>query len=148
MKKKKTHSRFRIEKTLKISEASAIEEVKTFCKRYDLDTEPVDGEINETLESILEVITEYVSLGYIEFDHENFSITQHLQYPPGDVSTVEYDRINGKRKRAMDGFEDTEQNGKIQALMGSSSGLGIEGMEKLQGVDLKVMEALGMAFLL
>lgn len=148
MKKKRKTSRFKIEKERKISEESAIEEVKIFCKRYDLDAEPVDGEINETLESTLEIITEYVSLGYLEFDNENFSITQHLQYPPGDVSKVIYKRITGKLKRVMDGYEDNENNGKIQALMGSSSGLGIEGIEKLQGVDLKVMEALGMAFLL
>lgn len=144
--KKRKESRYKIEKVRIISEESAIEEIKKFCKRYDIDTEPIDGEINENLERTLDALTEYVSLGYLEFA-EDFTIIQHLQYPPGDVKTVEYKKITGKLKRAMDGYSEDENNGKVQALMGAASGVGIEGIEKLKGVDLKVVEALGVAFL-
>lgn len=139
------HSKFKTKKKTKISIETATEQVIGFCERYDIDPEPEGGELNESLEAILEALVEYVSLGYLEFN-EDFSITQHLQYPPGDVKEIKYNRINGKMKRAMDGFKATEQYGKIYALMGASSGMG-DIIENLQGVDLKVLEGIGLTFL-
>lgn len=147
MKKKlKSGSRFKVEKKRKISEENAVVEVQKFCERYDLDTEPVEGEINKALESFLDSVTEYVSLGYLEFNHDKFEITQHLQDPPGDVKELVYGQIGGAQKRAMDGYGSDEHYGKVYALMGSACGLE-EAIEKLKGVDLKVVEALGLAFL-
>lgn len=145
-KKKRKESRFRIEKDRKISEQNAVEQVKKFCKMYDIDPEPVEGEVNDNLEAILDAITEYVSLGYLEFK-DDFSIVQHLQDPPGDVHEITYNKITGRQKRAMDGFDETEQYAKIYALMGSASGLGATAVESLKGIDLKVMEGLGLTFL-
>lgn len=140
------HSKFKTTKKTKISVENAIEQVKGFCERYDIDPEPEGGELNEALEGILDALVEYVSLGYLEFN-DDFSITQHLQYPPGDVKEIKYNRINGKMKRAMDGFKEIEQYGKIYALMGASCGLGGDLVENLKGVDLKVLEGIGLTFL-
>lgn len=145
--KKKSGSRFKIEKKRVISEENAVAQVIKFCEKYDLDVEPEEGEINEALDSFLSAITEYVSLGYLSFDLEKMEITQKLQDPPADVAELVYQKIGGRQKRAMDGFGSDEHYAKVYALMGSACGMDGNAIQKLSGVDIKVVEALGLAFL-
>ena len=146
IKKKKKASRYKFEKTRIVSEESAIAIVTKFCQRYDIDPEPTEGEVNANLEAILDAMTEYVSLGYLELN-EDGSVVQHLQEPPADVKELKYAPITGQQKRAMDEYEAKENNARVQALMGSACGLDGDMMSHLEGVDLKVMEAVGLAFL-
>jgi hypothetical protein len=68
----------------------------------------------------------------------NIKVTQNIA-----EDKIDYAVIAGKHKVAMKDKSDTDNYGKIYALMGSLSGLGETAIQKLKGVDLGLVESLG-----
>lgn len=140
-------SKFSFKKEFKVSKESALKSVIDMCQRYDIDVDAIeDKQIRRNSERTLEAITEYTSLGYLEFG-ENGYIIQHLQRPYADVTELKYAPVNGQKKRVMDAFEENEAYGKIYAVLGAACGRDENAIEQLIGIDLKVAESIGMLFL-
>lgn len=143
-------SKFSIGKTknYKLSEEAGLKILHDFCFKFDIDIDAAeDRDEVKRIEKLLNVLLEYVRLGYVEI-HDDYSITQHLQNPSGEVVKLEYKKITGEQKLAMDGFGENERYAMIYACLGAASGLGDSAIKKMIGIDLKVAEALSLAFLL
>ncbi len=130
-----------------LSEEAALEIVLNACEAFDIDIDATeDKKQKKNLENLLNALLDFVKRGFIEID-EDFKITQNLQNAPGGVVTIDYKKITGKQKLAMDGKDDTDQYSKMYAVLGASSGLGEDAIQKLSGIDLKVAESLTIFFL-
>lgn len=142
-------SKFAIKKDYKLSEESALESLRELLEAYDFD---IDGETNQETkqikETIAESLLEYFRLGYLSLGDDGITIIQKLKRPPGDVQEIKYGEFKGENKMAMDKFKAEQIQSKAFALVGSVSGLGIDGIKQLKKYDCKVAEAVGMLFLL
>ncbi len=137
-------------KKYKISQEVAMDQVMNFLEKFDIDIEAIDDKKAKSgIESTLNKMVSYVRLGLIEFVDKDghVSIIQHLSHPKGDISTLEYKEIAGKHKVQMDGKEETERYQMMYSLTGALSGIGYDGIIKLEGKDLSVVEVLGAIFL-
>lgn len=137
-------------KKYKISQEAAMDQVMNFLERFDIDIEAIDDKKAKSgIESTLNKMVSYVRLGLIEFIEKDghLTITQHLSQPKGSVTNLEYTEIAGKHKIQMDGKEETERYQMMYSLTGSLSGIGYDGIIKLEGKDLSVVEVLGAIFL-
>jgi len=142
-------SKFSIEKRkkYKLSREAAMEIILNFCEHFDVDVDSnEDRKSQKQMDSLLNSLLDFVRRGFIEIK-EDFTIVQHLQKPPGEKVFVDYKRITGKQKMAMDGLDETDRYGQIYACLGAASGLGDQFIQSLEGIDLKVAEALSIAFL-
>lgn len=142
-------SKFSIEdkKKYKLSEEAALEVVKDFCVKFDIDIDAIDDKRQKKqMENLLSSLADFVRRGFVEIN-QDYSIVQHLQAAPGEVVTINYKRITGEQKLAMDGKDENEQYAKLYACLGAASGLGEAAIKKLSGIDLKIAEALSLAFL-
>jgi hypothetical protein len=147
----KSKSKFSIteNKKLTLSEESALAVVKDFCLKFDIDIDAIeDSKQRKNQENLLNCIMDYVRRGIIEIG-KDCSIVQHLQndYGEGKVLQVNYKRITGEQKLVMDGKDDNNRYEMLYAVLGSASGMGEDFIRKLYGIDLKVAEALTIAFL-
>ena len=131
-----------------LSEESALEEICTMLKFYDIDMDTL--EITENAENagenILKKLIKYFRAGKLKTkkDEKGLKIIQTLE----NGTTIIYNEISAAKKRTMDKCETKEQYGKIQMFMGSLSNLGLDGVDKLNPRDLAVLEVLGTVFLL
>jgi hypothetical protein len=142
-------SKFSIKKfkKYKISKDSAIEIIRDFCVVFDVDIDSIeDKKKAANMENLLNALLEYVMRGFIEIKKDH-SIVQHLQHPPGEVIEINYKTITGEEKLSMDGHDENDFYARMYAVLGAASGLGDYVIKKLKGVDLKVAEALTIAFL-
>ena len=103
----------------------------------------------EAIEAMCARLSGYYRLGLVENIREGgvLKVKQHLQDPPGEVREIVYGRIGGKHRLAGDRYKENERYAKLYAIMGSLSGLGETGIVALSGVDLSVVEVLGILFL-
>jgi len=128
----------------KLSADAALEQVKRFCFEYDIDVDSIDDRKQKrNMENILGILLEYVQRGLVEFLDDG-NIRQHIG---SGVEPITYKRITGAQKLAMDGYEETQRYAMMYAVLGAASGLGEDAIKKLSGTNLKVAEALALAFL-
>lgn len=133
-----------------ISAEVAMDQVMGFLETYDIDIEAIeDSKSKSGIESTLNKMVSYVRSGLIEIVEKDkkLSIIQHLSNATGEIQTLEYKEIGGKNKVQMDGHDENERYTMMYALAGSISGIGYDGILKLQGRDLSVAEVLGAIFL-
>lgn len=134
-------------KVFKIQKEPAMEIILNLCEKFDIDVDAIeDRRERKQKESMLNALLDYVMRGFVEI-HKDFSITQHLQEPPGEVIKIDYKRVTGEQKKAIDGKDENDRLGMVYALLGAASGLGESAICKLSATDLKVAEALTVAFL-
>jgi hypothetical protein len=136
-------------KDFKISEEEAMKTILDFCVRFDVDIDAIsDKKQKKNTENLLNCLLEYVRRGFIEID-KNGKITQHLQNPPegNQNPIVNYKTITGAQKLAMDGKDENDRYEMLYAVLGAASDHGEIAIRKLSGIDLKVAEALSIAFL-
>lgn len=129
-----------------LSEESAIEEVKKFLTYYDIDIDSIDdADVISSFERALDSITRFVRRNILEVTEDKdgkIIIVQHL----GNGESLTYGELGAKHKLAMDRVPKDESYKRIYALMGSLSGVGSAGIEKLKSRDLSVVEVLGTVF--
>ena len=144
-------SKFALEKKeYPISKMVAMDQVMNFLEIYDIDVEAIEDKKSKSgVESSLNKLVSYVRSELVELTEKDgkVTITQHLSHPKGEVSTLIYSEIQGKNKVAMDGKTETERYEMMYSLAGSLSGIGYDGILKLEGKDLSVAEVLGAIFL-
>ena len=147
---KKTEGVKAKEDKYKFSEEVAKDQMQEFMDYYDIDKDDIVVDQGpEALDTIYNRLVRAIRTGNLEitFSGEGISVIQHLKFPPGDVSKIEYGELTGKNKLAMDKINDGKGVERIHALMASLSGLPGEAMAKLKGSDLSIMERLATLFM-
>lgn len=137
-------------KKYKISAEVAMDQVMDFLETYDIDIEAIDDNKSKSgVESSLNKLVSYVRLELVELTKKDgaVTVTQHLAHPKGEVTTLVYSEIKGKNKVSMDGKSENDRYEMMYSLAGSLSGVGYDGILKLEGKDLSVAEVLGAIFL-
>ena len=129
-----------------ISEDSAIEQLDYFLEYYDMDLSALPEEQAIAVESAKTQIIRAIRIGNLEIS-SGAEIAQRLKNPAGDVKSLTYGELTGNSKLAMKNKAQTDNYGRIYALLGSLSGVGEGGIAKLRGADLSLAESIGILFL-
>ena len=137
-------------KVLVISEESAKEQLETLMDFYDIDKDDIEIEEGpEAVQTLMNGLIRAIRKGRLEIKVDSDSlllVTQHLQYAPGDINTVEYNVVGQKARLAMDRVKSTKEQERMCAFMGSLSGLGVQGVSSLVGADMGTMNRLATLF--
>lgn len=137
----------------KISRESAQIELDKLYDYYEIDKEEfedVNGEsdeqkANRAIQKLQEKIIRGVMKGRISFnDEDGFQIT--LIKKVGDP--IVFKELDGYAKAEMSKKKESDNYGKIFALMGKMSGLGEHAVKKLKGPELSLVEAIGTMLLM
>jgi len=124
----------------KLSEEAAVEQIVAMLAYYDYDIDAIeDADERKSAEDTLNKLVRFIRLGKVEImtDHDP---PYAVQYAGDDV--VEYKGSINKAKSAMDGYARDARYSMLKAFMGSLSGLGKGGVDRMDGKDLQVMEVL------
>jgi len=145
-------SKFSLPKTdYQISEESALAQVMQFVTYYAIDIDGIsDAETRAAVEMAGNKLVEFCRMGLLEITLENgdLKIKQNLKRPPGEVAQITYGVIRGDAKLATDGFAANDRYKRSYAMMERLSDSISGTIKQLQGVDLAVVENLGLFFLL
>jgi len=142
----------RKKKEFLLGEENAETEINIFLDYYDLWVDEItDKEQQQNLENAINSTILNIRKGYVAISEDedgDVIIKQKLQKAKNDIKEISY---NSKRltkaKRQMKNADANDNFGKMYSLMGSLSGLGVDGVESLKGVDGKVLEGLSILFL-
>ena len=117
--------------------------------RIDIDAQP-DRKSQKAIEGVCERLVQFYRMGLLENmkDGNVLRVIQHLQKPPGEATTLTWDKMSAKAKLATDGFDQDDRYARAYALVACLTGLPPEAVHKLEGVDLAAAEDLGLLFLL
>lgn len=132
----------------RLSEEAALDNLGLLLERYRIDVEKIaDKTDRQNFESVLDRTVEHIRLGLVEvkITDGKFVVVQHMSGNAGTM--LEYGEIGCTQKKCTDGYKSEDRYAMICALMGSLSGIGEAGIEKLKGIDMSVMECLGAIFL-
>jgi hypothetical protein len=89
-----------------------------------------------------------IRLGRLEIKHDGgFKVVQHLRNDTDKQNSLVFKVPGAIAKKAMADKSQTDFYGRIYAMMGSACGLGETAIDKLDPVDLSVVEVLGAIFL-
>jgi hypothetical protein len=130
----------------KLSKETAQAELQKMLDYYEIDIDEIeDKELKKAIKAGYDRLIKAVRLERLQvITEDGIKIIQKLK---SNGSTVEYREIDGKSKMAMAGKDEKDYYGKSYALMGSLSGLGENVISNMKGVDLSLVETLGMIFL-
>lgn len=135
------------ESDLVISEENAIASVTELLQYYDIDVDRVNDESAlKAIERALDQITLHVRRGVLEFSRDEKS-RMNVMHKLSNGDVLIYTEIGSKAKLAMEKFDPNAGYSRIYAFMGSLSGVGKAGIEKLPAKDLAVVELLGTVFM-
>ena len=129
----------------KLSKESALNELNKMLDYYEIDIEEIEDEqLKAGINAAMGRAIKAVRLGRLQVKVENgIEVIQTTR--SGEV--IKYREIDGEAKTSMAGKKSDDHYGKSYALMGSLSGLGESAIKKMKGVDLSLVEVLGMIFL-
>ena len=128
-----------------ISKKVAESELQKMLDYYEIDIDEIeDKKVKAAIKSSYDRLIKAVRLKRLEIKiEEEIKIIQTLR----SGQKIDYREIDGKAKVAMAGKEETDHYGKAYALMGSLSGWGESAILQIKGVDLSLVEVLGLIFL-
>lgn len=130
-----------------LTKENAKNELKKMFDYYEIDLDDIDDKnLKHALNGAYDRLIKSVRHGRLEIKIENG--IQVLQKLRSNSEKITYREIDGTAKMAMAGKAEDDYYGKSYALMGSLSGLGEAAIKQLKGVDLSLVEVLGMVFLL
>lgn len=128
---------------LKLSEDSAEKQLDSLLDYYEIEIDDLPEKTKDSSFAILKRLKKAIRLGRLEIQIEDgIKCVQTLR---DGKTQITYKEINGKAKAAMGSKEDTDQNGRIYALLGALSD-GETAITKLKGPDLSLAECLGALF--
>lgn len=128
------------------SKETAKNELKKMLDYYEIEIEEIEDEkLRTAIENSYNRLIKAVMKGRLRINlNDGIEIVQKLK---DGTTEIKYKEINGKAKTAMAGKKEDDFYGKAYALMGSLSGLGESAISSLKGVDLSLVEVLGLIFL-
>jgi hypothetical protein len=134
-----------MENKLKLSEKSAKENLQKMLDYYEIDIDDIEEkEVRRAVKSGLKRLIKSMMKGRLEIKiEEEFQVIQTTK----NGEKIIYREIDGKAKTSMANKEEKDYYGKSYALMGSLSNLGESAITSMKGVDLSLVEVLGMIFL-
>jgi hypothetical protein len=133
-------------KEYKISKKNAKETLQNMFDYYEIDIDEIeDKDLKKAILQGYDRLVKATMLGRIEIKIEDG--IQVIQKLKNGTDVLTYREIDGVAKTEMSGKAPDDYYGKSYALMGSLSGLGESAIKKLKGVDLSLVEVLGMIFL-
>lgn len=127
------------------SKETAKNEIKKMLDYYEIEIEEIEDEkLRTAIENSYKRLIKAVMKGRLRINlNDGIEIIQKTRIG----EEIKYREINGKAKSAMAGKKEDDFYGKAYALMGSLSGLGESAISSLKGVDLSLVEVLGLIFL-
>jgi len=134
----------------KISEETAIKQVKEFLEYYGKDPDEGDKDKQKSVESMLNRIVKYIRQGFVEI-RPDMTIYQKIQRPTAGstASDITYRKFKGSDIIESEGTDETKFGERINNLLGRLSGLDPSVFAKvLEPIDSKVSEAIGVLFFL
>ena len=133
-----------------ISDESAEKLLDRFLDYYEIDiTNIVSKNIKNSAKQAYANLHKAITRGRLDISFtDGVEVIQTLKYPPGDMKTITYKKLTGQAKTSMKEMDNDDVLGQVYALMGSLSGLGAKGLSKLEHADIKIVENLGVLFLL
>jgi hypothetical protein len=128
------------------SKETAKNELKKMLDYYEIEIEEIEDEkLKTAIENSYNRLIKAVMKNRLRINlNDGIEIIQKLK---DGTTEIKYKEINGKAKTAMAGKKEDDFYGKAYALMGSLSGLGEAAISSLKGVDLSLVEVLGLIFL-
>jgi hypothetical protein len=133
-----------------ISEDSAIEQLEILMEYYDIDKNDIEIEEGaEAVQTLMNGLVRAIRKGRLEITVDSdgkLVVTQHLKYPPGDITDINYNIVGQKARLAMDRVKSTKEQERMCAFMGSLSGLGSTGIGSLVAADMGTMNRLATLF--
>jgi plasmid stabilization system protein ParE len=130
----------------KISSQNARIQLEKMFDYYEIDIDEIeDKELKRAIKGGYERLVKAIRLGRLEINLEDG--IKIIQTTRNSGTKITYREIDGVAKSAMAGKEEKDYYGKSYALMGSLCDLGEAAIKKLKGVDLSLVEVLGMIFL-
>jgi plasmid stabilization system protein ParE len=130
----------------KVSSQNARIQLEKMFDYYEIDIDEIeDKELKRAIKGGYERLVKAIRLGRLEINLEDG--IKIIQTTRNSGTKITYREIDGVAKSAMAGKEEKDYYGKSYALMGSLCDLGEAAIKKLKGVDLSLVEVLGMIFL-
>lgn len=131
----------------KISLQTAKNELKKMMDYYEIEIDEIeDQDLKKAIKQGYERLTKAVMKGRLKVSIDDKGITV-IQTLKSTGKELKYKEINGEAKMAMAGKQADDYYGKSYALMGSLSEVGESAIKQMKGVDLSLVEVLGMIFL-
>ena len=141
-----------------ISEESARESLSLFFDYYEVDDKNIGGGENaqEAFDATVDRLVDAIRKGRVEIEEneDGLIVRQTLKNKAKagtqDVavsSVLEYKEISGAAKDAMKHKKESDNYGKIHALLGYLCGAGENAIKGLRGVDMSISECIGVLFL-
>lgn len=129
-----------------LTKKNAENELEKMLDYYEIDIDEIeDKELRKAIRQGYDRLIKAVRLGRLEIKLDNgIEIIQTLR---SNNSKITYKEIDGVAKTQMAGKDEKDYYGKSYALMGSLSELGEDVIKKMKGVDISLVEVLGMIFL-
>lgn len=131
----------------KLSEKNAREQLELVLDFYDIDIDDIDNKTaRQALKGAIKKLVKAIRKGFLEVkpDEDDVPvIIQHLR----NNEILEYKEIEGKNKSEMKNADANDEYGKIYALVGSMTKIGLGGVKNVKGKDLSILECLGLLFL-
>ena len=130
----------------KLGKSAAKEILQKMLDHYEIDLDEIDDkDLKRAIGNGTARLITAIRRGRLEFKYEKgIKVFQTLK-DGSDI--IEYREIDGIAKTEMAGKEPSDHYGKSYALMGSLCGRGEAAIKKLTGVDLSLVEVLGLIFL-
>ena len=145
-------------KKVTISEESARAQLDVFFDYYEIDAENVGGGENaqDAFDSTVDRLVDAIKKGRVEIEEAEGGLVvrqtckNRAKTGTQDASSaavIEYKEISGAAKDAMKHKKESDNYGKIHAMLGYLSGLGENAIKGLRGVDMSISECIGVLFL-
>lgn len=140
----------RATKDMVVSDEVATDQLALLLDYYDIDKNDIEIEQGpEALQTLMNGLKRAIRGGRLEIsrdDEGKLTVTQKLEFPPGDIKEISYGIVGGKAKMAMDRIKESNGQERMCAFMGSLSGIGGKGMSGLIATDMGTMSRLAAVF--
>ena len=132
----------------KISKETAELELKKMLDFYEIEIDEIeDKDLKRIIKAGYWRLVKAVRYGRLKFELKDGTISI-CQYTRNKNTEIKYREIDGVAKMAMSGYDSKDYYGQSYGLMGSLCGLGEAAiLQQIKGVDLSLLEVLGMIFL-
>lgn len=132
-----------------LSKDAAESVVQKIFDYLEIDMDEIeDKETKRMIKANIGRLVKAVRLGRLEvLTNDGFKIVQHLRNDANKENSLTFRAPGAQAKKAMGEKLITDFNGRIYALMGSCCGYGEAAIDKLDPVDLSVVEVIGAIFL-
>lgn len=133
----------------KLSQEAATDQLDLLLDYYDIDKDDIEIEEGpEAMQTLLNGLVRAIRKGRLEIKEEgrDLIVHQHLKFPPGEITILEYGVVGQKARMAMDKIKDSRAQERMCAFMSSLAGLPPSALVKLNGVDMGTMTRLATVF--